>query len=81
MAEAGGAVGISFRPMAVALLALIVLYKLGDAFAGALTTSFPARHAISSEDIGVVRALGSARPFCAFIGGGLLPRGTLPGAV
>ncbi|MGC3973651.1 MAG: MFS transporter [Nitrospira sp.] len=28
------------RPMAVALLGLIVLYKLGDAFAGALTTSF-----------------------------------------
>ena len=64
------------RPMAVALLALIVLYKLGDAFAGALTTSFLLRGMqFSSEDIGVVRAFGiGATILGAFIGGGLLPR-------
>lgn len=64
------------RPMAVALLALIVLYKLGDAFAGALTTSFLLRGMqFSSEDIGVVRAFGmGATILGAFIGGGLMPR-------
>ena len=47
------------RPMAGALLGLIVLYKLGDAFAGALTTSFLLRGMeFSPEDIGVVRAFG-----------------------
>ncbi len=64
------------RPMAVALLGLIVLYKLGDAFAGALTTSFLLRGMqFSSEDIGLVRAFGiGATIFGAFIGGALLPR-------
>lgn len=64
------------RPMAVALLGLIVLYKLGDAFAGALTTSFLLRGMqFSSEDIGVVRAFGmGATILGAFIGGGLMPR-------
>ena len=64
------------RPMAVALLGLIVLYKLGDAFAGALTTSFLLRGmAFSSEDIGLVRAFGiGATILGAFIGGGLMPQ-------
>jgi PAT family beta-lactamase induction signal transducer AmpG len=64
------------RPMAGALLALIVLYKLGDAFAGALTTSFLLRGMeFSSEDIGVVRAFGiGATILGAFIGGGLMPQ-------
>ncbi len=64
------------RPMAGALLALIVLYKLGDAFAGALTTSFLLRGMeFSSEDIGVIRAMGiGATILGAFIGGSLMPR-------
>lgn len=64
------------RPMAWALLGLIVLYKLGDAFAGALTTSFLLRGMeFSSEDIGVVRAFGiGATILGAFIGGGLMPQ-------
>lgn len=64
------------RPMAVALLGLIVLYKLGDAFAGALTTSFLLRGMqFSSEDVGVVRAFGMGATIAgAFIGGGLMPR-------
>jgi PAT family beta-lactamase induction signal transducer AmpG len=64
------------RPMALALLGLIVLYKLGDAFAGALTTSFLLRGVqFSSEDIGVVRAFGmGATILGAFIGGSLMPR-------
>ena len=61
----------SSRPMAGALLGLIVLYKLGDAFAGTLTTSFLLRGIqFSSEDIGVVRAFGiGATILGAFIGG------------
>ena len=64
------------RPMALALLGLIVLYKLGDAFAGALTTSFLLRGMeFSSEDIGLVRAFGiGATILGAFIGGGLMPQ-------
>ena len=64
------------RPMALALLGLIVLYKLGDALAGALTTSFLLRGmAFSSEDIGLVRAFGiGATILGAFIGGGLMPQ-------
>ena len=64
------------RPMAGALLGLIVLYKLGDAFAGALTTSFLLRGVeFSSEDIGAVRAFGmGATILGAFIGGGLMPQ-------
>jgi PAT family beta-lactamase induction signal transducer AmpG len=64
------------RPMAAALLGLIVLYKLGDAFAGALTTSFLLRGMqFSSEDIGLIRALGIAATILgAFVGGALMPR-------
>lgn len=64
------------RPMAVALLALIVLYKLGDAFAGALTTPFLIRGLeFSSTDVGVIRAFGLGSTILgAFIGGMLMPR-------
>ena len=64
------------RPMALALLALIVLYKLGDAFAGALTTPFLIRGLdFSSTDVGVIRAFGLGSTILgAFIGGILMPR-------
>jgi MFS transporter, PAT family, beta-lactamase induction signal transducer AmpG len=64
------------RPMALALLALIVLYKLGDAFAGALTTPFLIRGLeFSSTDVGVIRAFGlGATILGAFIGGMFMPR-------
>jgi PAT family beta-lactamase induction signal transducer AmpG len=64
------------RPMAFALLALIVLYKLGDAFAGALTTPFLIRGLeFSSTDVGVMRAFGLGSTILgAFIGGMLMPR-------
>jgi PAT family beta-lactamase induction signal transducer AmpG len=64
------------RPMALALLALIVLYKVGDAFAGALTTPFLIRGLdFSSTDVGVIRAFGLGSTILgAFIGGMLMPR-------
>ncbi len=64
------------RPMALALLALIVLYKLGDAFAGSLTTPFLIRGLdFSSTDVGVIRAFGLGSTILgAFIGGMLMPR-------
>jgi PAT family beta-lactamase induction signal transducer AmpG len=64
------------RPMALALLALIVLYKLGDAFAGTLTTPFLIRGlTFSSTDVGVIRGFGlGATILGAFIGGLLMPR-------
>ena len=64
------------RPMALALLTLIVLYKLGDAFAGALTTPFLIRGLdFSSTDVGVIRAFGlGATILGAFIGGMFMPR-------
>lgn len=43
------------RPAALAVLALIVLYKLGDAFAGTLTTAFLIRGAgFSLTDVGAI---------------------------
>ncbi|HJR77417.1 MAG TPA: MFS transporter [Nitrospiraceae bacterium] len=64
------------RPMAIAMLALIVLYKLGDAFAGALTTPFLIRGLdFSSTDVGVIRAFGLGSTILgAFIGGIVMPR-------
>jgi PAT family beta-lactamase induction signal transducer AmpG len=64
------------RPMALAMLALIVLYKLGDAFAGALTTPFLIRGLdFSSTDVGVIRVFGLGSTILgAFIGGILMPR-------
>ena len=58
------------RPGAVALLVLLVLYKLGDAFAESLTTAFLLRGAgFSLDDVGWVnKAIG----FAAVVAGALL---------
>jgi len=65
------------RPGAWALLALIVLYKLGDAFAGALSTTFLIRGAgFSATEVGLVnKIMGlSATIVGALAGGALLAR-------
>ena len=65
------------RPQAVALLALIVLYKLGDAFAGSLSTAFLIRGAgFTATEVGAVnKALGlMATIVGALAGGALLTR-------
>ena len=63
------------RHGALAMLVLIVLYKLGDAFAGTLTTAFLIRGpGFTPTDVGVVnKGMGlAATLFGAFIGGVLL---------
>lgn len=65
------------RPGAVGLLLLIVLYKLGDAFAGALSTTFLIRAAgFSATEVGTVnKVLGlAATIFGALAGGALMAR-------
>jgi PAT family beta-lactamase induction signal transducer AmpG len=65
------------RPHAIGLLFLVVLYKFGDAFAGALTTSFLIRGlGFTATDVGVVnKGVGLAALLLGSIGGGmLLPR-------
>jgi len=65
------------RPQAWILLALIVLYKLGDAFAGALSTTFLIRGAgFSPEQVGWVnKVLGLAATLVgALTGGAILAR-------
>lgn len=65
------------RPGAWVLLALIVLYKLGDAFAGSLTTAFLLRGvAFSLDDVGYVnKGMGlAATIFGALFGGTLMVR-------
>ncbi len=65
------------RPGAWALLVLIVLYKLGDAFAGSLTTAFLLRGAgFSLDDVGYVnKGMGlAATIFGALFGGALMVR-------
>lgn len=65
------------RPEAWTLLLLIVLYKLGDAFAGALSTTFLIRGAgFSPTEVGTVnKVLGlSATIFGALFGGALMAR-------
>ncbi len=65
------------RPGAWVLLALIVLYKLGDAFAGSLTTAFLLRGvAFSLDDVGYVnKGMGlAATIFGALFGGALMIR-------
>lgn len=65
------------RPGAVSLLALIVLYKLGDAFAGALTTTFLIRGAgYSPSEVGIVsNIMGVGVTIVgALLGGALLSR-------
>jgi PAT family beta-lactamase induction signal transducer AmpG len=65
------------RPHALALLALIVLYKLGDAFAGSLSTAFLIRGAgFSATEVGAVnKVLGLIATLVgALLGGALLTR-------
>jgi MFS transporter, PAT family, beta-lactamase induction signal transducer AmpG len=62
------------RRGALALLALVVLYKLGDAFAGSLTTAFLLRGAgFSLDDVGYVnKAVGLASTIAGVLFGGAL---------
>ncbi len=62
------------RPGALWLLALIVLYKLGDAFAGSLTTAFLLRGAgFSLADVGMVyKVVGLTTTIVGVILGGAL---------
>jgi len=65
------------RPEAITVLLLIVLYKLGDAFAGALSTTFLIRGAgFSPTEVGTVnKVMGLiATIIGALIGGSLLER-------
>jgi PAT family beta-lactamase induction signal transducer AmpG len=65
------------RPKAVWILVLLVLYKLGDAFAGSLTTAFLLRGAaFSLNDVGTVnKAVGLAATIVgALLGGTLMVR-------
>lgn len=76
-AVAGPLVEFFSRRGALTLLALVVLYKLGDAFAGALSTTFLIRGAgYSATEVGAVNKLmGLAATIVgALIGGGLLAR-------
>ncbi len=62
------------RPEAVTVLVLIVLYKLGDAFAGALSTTFLIRAAgFSATEVGTVnKLLGLAATIVGALAGGTL---------
>jgi PAT family beta-lactamase induction signal transducer AmpG len=62
------------RPGAWVLLALIVLYKLGDAFAGSLTTAFLIRGAgFSPDDVGYVnKGMGLVATILGVLFGGAL---------
>jgi MFS transporter, PAT family, beta-lactamase induction signal transducer AmpG len=65
------------RPGAWVLLVLIILYKLGDAFAGSLTTAFLLRGVhFSLDDVGYVnKGMGlAATIFGALFGGALMVR-------
>jgi PAT family beta-lactamase induction signal transducer AmpG len=65
------------RPEAVVMLLLIILYKLGDAFAGSLTTAFLIRGVgFTPTDVGAInKGLGLfATIFGALFGGGLMVR-------
>ncbi|MGR8919895.1 MAG: AmpG family muropeptide MFS transporter [Gammaproteobacteria bacterium] len=62
------------RPGAVTLLAIVVLYKLGDAFAGTLTTTFLLRGLdFSLTDVGAInKGLGLFASICGGLYGGAL---------
>lgn len=65
------------RPAAISMLALIVLYKLGDAFAGTLTTAFLIRGVgFSPTDIGTInKGFGLVATIVgALLGGGLMAK-------
>jgi len=62
------------RPGAIAILLLIVMYKLGDAFAGALSTTFLIRGAgFTPTEVGTVnKVLGLAATIVGALAGGTL---------
>ena len=62
------------RPEAITVLVLIVLYKLGDAFAGALSTTFLIRAAgYTATEVGTVnKLLGLASTIVGALAGGAL---------
>src|SRR5690606_18702237 len=62
------------RPGALSILLLIVLYKLGDAFAGALSTTFLLRGAgFTGTEVGAVnKAFGLAATIVGALAGGAL---------
>jgi len=65
------------RPEAISILVLIVLYKLGDAFAGALSTTFLIRGAgFSATEVGTVNKIFglAATIIGALVGGGLMAK-------
>ncbi len=64
----------SAHPAGAGLLALIVLYKLGDAFAGALTTAFLIRGlGFTPTDVGIVnKGMGLAATIAGALFGGAL---------
>jgi PAT family beta-lactamase induction signal transducer AmpG len=67
------------RPQAVGFLAVIVLYKLGDAFASSLQTSFLiGGMGFSATEVGAVKGLGIfATLFGALLGGVMMTRTSL----
>ncbi len=79
--EAVGAPLVEFfsRPTALGFLAVVILYKLGDAFASALQTAFLIGGlGFSATEVGAVKGLGIfATLLGAFIGGLLMTRSGL----
>ncbi|MDL1962462.1 MAG: MFS transporter [Deltaproteobacteria bacterium] len=72
------------RPAAISMLVLIVLYKLGDAFAGTLTTAFLIRGVgFSPTDVGTInKGFGLVATIGgALLGGGLMAKIGLFGAL
>ena len=67
------------RPMAVALIGLLLLYKLGDAFAASLTTPFLIQGlGFEKTDVGVARGIGlGATILGAMAGGAFMTRWSL----
>ena len=68
------------RPMAVALIGLLLLYKLGDAFAASLTTPFLMQGlGFEKTDVGTARGVGlGATILGALVGGAMMTRWSLP---
>ena len=71
------------RSAAVGFLAIVVLYKIGDAFAGALMTAFLIGEiGFSTTDIGLVKGIGiGATLIGALAGGAAMARMALPRAL
>jgi MFS transporter, PAT family, beta-lactamase induction signal transducer AmpG len=75
LAEAVGAPLSEFfsRPQALAFLAVIVLYKLGDAFASSLQTAFLlGGMGFSATDVGTVKGVGIVATLVGALAGGLM---------